>query len=210
MPLIYCGIDEAGYGPLLGPLCVAAATFRVDSWTEGSPAPNLWKELSDAVCRKPSRSAGGRIAIDDSKKLKLANSSTAHHPLIHLERGVLTFLAAAGEEAIRSDEGLFRSVGASLPAEPWYVSSALPCPKGLTGAEIGIAANVLRGALTQSGISLSSMRCEAIGEGPFNEIVAAAGTKAAATEAALVRHLWNIWEKHGEFGAAAGNGVRVV
>lgn len=120
--LIYAGIDEAGYGPLLGPLCVAASIFVVDeacaptgrrglsaargvngvvsSAADGSSPPqrfpNLWESLGSAVCRSPA-DAKRRIAVEDSKKLKGARDAKSH-PLRHLERGVLAFLGAAARE----------------------------------------------------------------------------------------------------------------
>ncbi len=123
MPLIYAGIDEAGYGPLLGPLCVGASVFRIEDWSEGEQAPNLWKLLSTSVCRSPTDKRR-RIAVDDSKALKLPNDSPKHHPLTHLERGVLTFLnvlaredgAAVGHPA--HDLDLFSRLGAGVPEEP--------------------------------------------------------------------------------------------
>jgi len=82
--VIYAGIDEAGYGPLLGPLCVGASAFRLADVRDASTAPDLWSLLSLGVCRKP-KDARRRIAIADSKKLK----SAGDQPLIHLERGVM-------------------------------------------------------------------------------------------------------------------------
>ena len=49
--LIYAGIDEAGYGPMLGPLCVGLSVFRVDGAEAADGAPNLWGALRGAVCR---------------------------------------------------------------------------------------------------------------------------------------------------------------
>src|SRR5262245_61176600 len=94
MPLVMAGIDEAGYGPLLGPLCVGMSVVRLESWNEGDPAPNLWKMLAPRVSRKPRKN--GAIAINDSKQLKLPNDSTAAHPLTHLERAVLTCMRCLG------------------------------------------------------------------------------------------------------------------
>ena len=61
----WVGIDEAGYGPNLGPLVMTAVV------AEGyaGPRPDLWKELAGIVSR-----AGGpadRLWIDDSKKVLL-------------------------------------------------------------------------------------------------------------------------------------------
>jgi ribonuclease HII len=55
------GIDEAGYGPNLGPLVQAVAAVRVDD-----PEECLWTKHIESVCRatEPHR---GRTIIDDSK-----------------------------------------------------------------------------------------------------------------------------------------------
>lgn len=102
MGLIYCGIDEAGYGPMLGPLCVGFSAFRVDEWDAGEAAPDLWKLLRKAVCRAGTDSRR-RIAVADSKKLKGSNQLKTRHPLTHLERGVLAFGGLVGETARERD-----------------------------------------------------------------------------------------------------------
>jgi hypothetical protein len=217
MPLIYAGIDEAGYGPLLGPLCVGLSVFEIDHWTEGQPAPDLWELLSRVVCRKPS-DPKRRIAVDDSKALKLSNSSVTKHPLMHLERGVGAFLASLTNDAAppATDAELFRALGVSMPREEWYHASTLddqaraaaaPFPAGLTHGEVAIAASLLRGGLESERVCIRSLSCEVLSESIFNEIVEAAGTKAAATEAALVKHLWSVWELAG---ARPNSAVRVV
>ena len=117
MALIYCGIDEAGYGPMLGPLCVGFSAFRVEDWTPEGGAPDLWKLLDKAVCRK-GRDSRGRIAVADSKKLKLSNQSKTRHPLTHLERGVLAFGGLVGEEPGPRVPRICEPSGLSEPAEP--------------------------------------------------------------------------------------------
>jgi hypothetical protein len=68
--LIYAGIDEAGYGPMLGPLCVGCSIFAVEDADPADGPPNLWARLDEVVTRG-ARDARRRIAIDDSKKLKV-------------------------------------------------------------------------------------------------------------------------------------------
>jgi ribonuclease HII len=80
------GIDEAGYGPNLGPLVQTAVGFRVPS----EPC-DLWEVLNAAV-RKSGDSADPRIAIDDSKKI--------HGPGVKfqsLEAGVLATTGARSD-----------------------------------------------------------------------------------------------------------------
>ncbi|MCZ7632744.1 MAG: hypothetical protein M5U20_04580 [Phycisphaerales bacterium] len=110
MALIYCGIDEAGYGPMLGPLCVGFAAFRVEGWTVGESAPDLWGALGSGVCRDPGDKRG-RVAVADSKRLKLSNQSKSRHPLTHLERGVLAFAGVGGRCAARRRRVVRRARG---------------------------------------------------------------------------------------------------
>ena len=92
--LVYAGIDEAGYGPMLGPLCVASTCFVIADADPAAGPPDLWKALSGAVCRKASDKKK-RIAIDDSKRLKGASSARLH-PCRHLERGLGAWPAVGG------------------------------------------------------------------------------------------------------------------
>lgn len=204
MGLVYFGIDEAGYGPLLGPLCVGIAGVRIDDWREGDPAPDLWMTLSRAVCRKPERgskavSSLGRIAVDDSKKLKLSNSSKSRDPLVHLERGVLTFLRCrrqpdASPTPVADDAGLFKALGLTGAPATWYAGDALPCPRACDAGVLGISSAMLERELLSAGVGVELLACRAIGEREFNHVVEHTGTKAAATELGIGRHLAAVWK----------------
>ncbi len=82
---VVAGIDEAGYGPLLGPLAVTATAFRVPD--EAAEA-DLWELFRAAVARG---------AVRDNRRLRVADSKKLHHGsagIELLERNVLPFLAA--------------------------------------------------------------------------------------------------------------------
>lgn len=222
MSLIYAGIDEAGYGPLLGPLTVAAAVFAVDRWRSGDAEPDLWEVLGAAVCRKPGDKPGvaqGLIAIGDSKKLKLPNDG-ARHPLTHLERGVLACLRCAagaadgaGVGVIESDAALFealllpgvikrccarRDAASDADADvgpAWYGGGARPLPEATHPGELAIAAAQLRRAMAQQETAIVALKAEALDEASFNAIVRHAGTKAAAPGYAIVHLLRLIVER---------------
>src|SRR5216683_4820929 len=81
------GIDEAGYGPNLGPFVMTAVACRVPNVCAGD---NLWTLLASAV-RRIGDANDGRIIVDDSKKVY----STARG-LNGLERGVHTTLSRGG------------------------------------------------------------------------------------------------------------------
>lgn len=195
MPLTIIGIDEAGYGPLLGPLCVGMAAVRLNDWHEGQGAPDLWEHLSGGVCAKPG-DRRGRVAIADSKRLKLPTDAS-RHPLIHLERGVLSaLLAKAGEVHMNSDQALLQTLGARVPDHPWYGGAPAPCPVGQSAESIRIAGNTLARALREGGASIADLRCEVICEHELNEIAARTGSKASATAEAIGRHLRRVWANH--------------
>src|SRR5580658_6307802 len=82
MPWII-GIDEAGYGPNLGPFVMTAVACRLP---DPLGVPNLW-QLLRTVVRQAADADDGRILVDDSKLV----FSTARG-LAELERGVLTLL----------------------------------------------------------------------------------------------------------------------
>ena len=81
------GIDEAGYGPNLGPLVQTAV---------GASAPDdgcLWKRLGKAVRKAGDKRGNGALIVDDSKKVYASRKG-----LDKLEVGVLATLLPADQE----------------------------------------------------------------------------------------------------------------
>lgn len=204
MALIYVGIDEAGYGPMLGPLCVGAAVFRVSGWGSGDPAPDLWALMERGVCRAV-KGAQGRVPVADSKKLKLSNQLKTKHPLTHLERGVLSFLVGAGMEAW--DEGaLCERVGARFEDAPWYEQAAAELPVSTGADQVRISANVVRNAMHEGGVELLGLKCLTVCEDRFNSLLAARRSKAAVVGEGVTALMRSALEKFG----GEGGGVRLV
>lgn len=190
MALIYAGIDEAGYGPMLGPLCVGLCVLKVDDWSEHDRAPDLWAVLRRAIARSL-KGRGRRIVVTDSKKLKLANlrhGQTGPHPLTHLERTALCFLNAGGA-APATDEELFDALGLRLEARDWYAGETIALPVAHQAAALRLDSNLLKVALEKHGICVSAMRCLALCEGAFNDVVRETGSKAETTLAAVTGHV---------------------
>lgn len=181
MPLILAGIDEAGYGPMLGPLCVGLSAFRARDASLDDPPPDLWACLAPAICRAPTDRAG-RFPIADSKRLTAAGPDA----LAALSRAVLAGLACLNH-APRHDLALLDAVGATLDDAPWYSGQELALPEPL--ARVPIDANRLRAAGDAAGVAILDLQCRCLCEAAFNALVARHGTKAWTTRSCVGEHL---------------------
>jgi len=127
MAFSIAGIDEAGYGPTLGPLVVSLAAFRPPcaSRTAFTSPEALWRDLAPAVVRADG--GGHGVVVDDSKRLYQAGGG-----LRRLEEGVLPFLRVVTGEMPRSFDDLLRGVSAEADAAfdetPWYGNREVPLP----------------------------------------------------------------------------------
>lgn len=203
--LVYAGIDEAGYGPRIGPLAVGLSVFRL-SPHEGAPdegggravvdaLPCLWKRLRSVVGKSDDRRRP-TVYVDDSKRLKGANGLKTRHPLDRLEQSVLAFLAVGGARPA-TDQEVFAALGASLDLAPWYEGDPLPAPVTTSAEHIGVMATALRAGLQRAEVETLALRCELVGEAQFNEIVADTGSKAVVNFGAATAHLRHVWREYG-------------
>lgn len=219
MKLAYFGADEAGYGPVLGPLCIALTGVEVDNWTPGEPPPDLWDRLKTALCREARQALkSGRLAIDDSKKLKRPNDSRGLHPLAHLERGVLGFLHVISEVdrsvpasgSPHADEHLLAALGAEPPVAPWYAGDSIALPLSTTPDHIRLLGANLGRACDAAGVRPLPMAARMVGEAPFNSDYRRLGSKAAVSFARVGELLRAVWIAHAGRLDLDDHGPRVV
>jgi len=93
LQVLHIGVDEAGYGPLLGPLVIGLAAFRVQP--EPTSSDEVWAcDLRRRLKGLVVRAGGGRrerplpVPVDDSKAVK------RRHGLSGLARGMGLFASA--------------------------------------------------------------------------------------------------------------------
>lgn len=198
--MIVAGIDEAGFGPVLGPLVVTATAFSLPA----EQAENsLWKVLAGTVTRKASRRTG-TLAIGDSKKLYSGLRGAVG--LENLERGVLAMLRSAGQSPACLRELLAAISPAALEHKAqyvWYGEDRLVLPTCVSPVDLSLISNALAVAMARTGVKLEMMRSETVFEGEFNRIIEATRNKSTLLVDITCRQLMRLWEKF------ACGGVRI-
>jgi hypothetical protein len=186
---VLVGIDEAGYGPLMGPLVVSSVAFDVP---ESLLRENLWDLLQRAVASQK-KGLSGRLLIADSKKAYNRKTGPGH-----LRRTVHAALAALADSPceITGDEQLLRRlcpdcVERVLDGYPWYEAIRTQ-PAHNNPGDIPIAAGVFKRAMADHGIALRAIRSRCLDVGFYNSRVEAVKNKSRVlfTElCTLVLHL---------------------
>lgn len=186
------GIDEAGFGPVLGPLVVSAACFDVpDERVDVS----MWRQLAGGVARMPGRRHGA-VVVADSKKVYSRKAAKA---LQHLERAVLGMLATRNRRPAALS-GLLAclspgAVGAAA-AYPWYAAAETLLPCCISRTDRILAGNSLSAAMDKAGVRLQAMRAETLFVGEFNRLVGATRNKATTLLDLTSRLLLYLWRRH--------------
>ncbi len=181
------GIDEAGYGPTLGPLVISLASIEAPAALSAADGTDAVRHcLRSAVCRRPGRFRH-RIPIDDSKRLYTPGQGIAR-----LEESVLGCLAAIDGRVPATFDELLRRLGIEAPDRfdvwPWYRSRSLALPRAGELTTIQRYASALRSTLEHEGTRLR-LHTNPVDETRFNAGVGEHGNKANALVAELLRLL---------------------
>lgn len=203
------GIDEAGYGPNLGPLVIAASVWRVSG-----PLPED-RQLDARVARVIARQAprkrralagatAGAIPSKSStatkttarrqppRRVRIADSKAIYSPQVGLgplEQNVLAMLAACGRDA--ADWQAFWQCVAPLAiehrdAELWNLGFNPRLPVAADCALVArLGARVARG-LEAAGLQLLGVRAAVLFPAQFNQRIDEMGSKGAALSHATI------------------------
>ncbi len=206
--LIYAGIDEAGYGPMFGPLTVGRCVLAIpkaapaETATGGFPAsgpPDLWARLNKAVCHRISE-AKQRIAVNDSKLLTSKAAGVKH-----LERGVLAFAALmdrhpADVAELLDQLGETEHRADTLPA--WYAATDdapwQALPEAQDPGQLALDRGLLKHTAQRIGVTTGDLAVAVVFENRFNTMVAQTHSKAAVSFTYVGRHLQSIWLQFAE------------
>ena len=188
---VVCGIDEAGLGPLLGPLCLGYSIFRIP--TEGG---DLWTRLESEVTQT-ARDGLKRIVVADSKKVYARNARGRER----LETTVLAFLAmlksgrpGCGADLLRTPPPSIRPRAADIARHPWYESLAEELPIWTPPDRLAIRTAKLRRAMEAVNLELLDAGCRLAPASELNRSFEETDNKSRSVMLLvldLLRHFWD-------------------
>jgi ribonuclease HII len=183
---IIIGMDEAGYGPNLGPLVIGTTAWQF----HGAPGDtNLWELLADVVSQKAPRKGNTRLHVADSKDVY--NPSRG---IRSLERTVLAVLRAIGHNP-RTFSGLHKLLITTEPeSEPWFDENDAQLPLAADEDEIAKAATNFKACLGRNGIRISHIRCDVVLTRRFNSMVRDHDSKGIALSRTSINLLRSVWD----------------
>jgi ribonuclease HII len=179
------GIDEAGYGPFVGPLTMGFSLFRVPQLDA-----DLWQILSKSTAPKPERKDLRRLWLNDSKKVHQGPKGRGR-----LERTVAAFRELVSPGNALLDDWLSEPPAGdarSFHAAPWFqkLDGAL-CPS-VEHDRARLDAAAVHRDLEKAGCAVQAFGARAVPAGEWNQLLASTGGKGNANFAVsmqLVRHL---------------------
>lgn len=186
MPWIL-GIDEAGYGPNLGPFVMSGVLCRVDS-----PPADLWEVLAAAV-RRAAGPRDDRLIVDDSKEVY-----NGARGLGGLERGLHALAGRFPDTFGELVTTLAAPDQADLAAEIWYTGTT-PMP---TASEVDDLARIterFQAVCAERGVHAWRMQSVVVCPERFNALVERHDSKGAVLGHGFIRLLaWAVAETAGE------------
>lgn len=188
--MVLAGIDEAGYGPILGPLVVGCCAIEVP---DGDDIPCGWKLLRRVIAKKRDL-RGKKLHVNDSKKVYSPAGGLAE-----LEKSILCLLASCADhcEDLSSflDCVAAESV-AALSTHDWYRADeqeTFPIANDLIS--IRIASNLARVECERAKVKIAHLHAAALPESRLNQMFDATRNKSSTSFSLVAEHIDRLLRK---------------
>jgi len=184
---VFVGIDEAGFGPILGPLVISSAAFSVP---ESLLKADLWQSLKKSVGSRRKHLAG-RLLIADSKKVY--NRSVG---IRHLQRTVLASLKCLDKNPRTLNElleVLCPDCLGRLESYPWHRGTA-DCRISADESDIAIGAGVFAKDMAQCGMRVLKVESRCLDVAYYNRLMAAVKNKSNVLFSATSQLIKRAWD----------------
>ena len=182
------GMDEAGYGPNLGPLVVGLTAWDLPTAPQEC---NLRKVLADVI-----RDVGDKT----DKRLLIADSKQVYSPqrgLAKLELGVLACLGTLGiqPDTLRDLWLTLAGPNCSQPdEEPWFADYEISLPVAARPEDILATTAALNAAFDKTGARLRDVRLDLVLGQRFNRLVREANSKGICLSQTTMNLLASFWD----------------
>lgn len=164
------GIDEAGLGPILGPMVVAGCAFT------GPDGADPWTLLAAEVAR--ARHEKDKVRVADSKKV-----NQGPHGLRRIEETALCFWAVLHGEVPTDLSSWLAQLGVDLGELakcPWYEGLAQRLPLHADRQWLELHAELVRRAMAENGIAMSTIAVRPVDVEEWNLLIAETDNKSRA------------------------------
>lgn len=192
---VVAGIDEAGLGPMLGPLAMGWSAFEVPD------SRSLWTHLAPLLSQKPTEDAR-HLIVADSKIVYTRNPRGARR----LERTVLSFLGQLEDTPQSGRELVLRTPASMRPDEtlferhPWYSKLAGSLPRSLPKQEVQRWSASLTATSAHAGVRFLSGGVALHPAGALNDSYRRTDNKAVTLwekTSSILLHLWAEFAERG-------------
>ena len=182
------GIDEAGFGPNLGPLIISASVWEI---RDEYHADALWQSLAPTISQS-GKIGAHQIHVADSKEVH--QSSKGIGPL---ERSVRVLLDAAGHSLTdwkKLTQTLDKKYG-DTTGEPWFDNAQLSLPVETTDEHSEELTNSVLDTWDHSGLKLRTIQSRIVTAREFNRYVELWDSKSLLLSRLSLELLDDLWDR---------------